>query len=244
MTNGSLLYRKDVRQDLESADIVMPSLDASNEGAFLALNRPHPGLDFQKVMEGLADFSKDHPGSVWLEIMLVRGLNDTKEALEGIQRVVARVRPERVFLLTPIRPPAEAWVEIPDPATLLYAQGMIEGAELIHELETGHFDLNGLSSTRRAILDVGSRHPLRRDQALQIEAALHSPGAVQWMLHAGELIEVEYNGRSYLLPSRFRRGSSRNRHPTSIEHQDSQPDVPRPVGDESGAEAPGIAKKA
>jgi wyosine [tRNA(Phe)-imidazoG37] synthetase (radical SAM superfamily) len=207
MTNGCLLYRMDVRQDLDPADIVIPSLDAGDDATFVALNRPHPGLDHQDVVQGLVDLREAFPGRIWLEVMLVGGVNDGEEALAGIREAVASIRPDRVFLLTPFRPPAEAWVEVPEAAALRRARETIEGAELLQDVESGEFTSYGCSGAREAVLEIGSRHPLRREQAQQIEESMGSPGAVQELLDAGELSEAEHEGRRFLLPRRLgRRG--------------------------------------
>jgi len=70
LTNGSLLYRPDVRRDLMKADLVKPSLDAASEKAFRKINRPHPALDLAKIIEGLRKFSEEFTGELYLEIML------------------------------------------------------------------------------------------------------------------------------------------------------------------------------
>jgi len=42
LTNGSLLWQKAVRDDLQQADVVIPSLDAGNERMFRYVNRAAP----------------------------------------------------------------------------------------------------------------------------------------------------------------------------------------------------------
>ena len=210
ITNGSLLYREDVRQDLEKADVVIPSLDAAHAKLFKDINRPHRSLDLDLVLKGLMDFSSGFSGRIWLEVMLVKNLNASKESLEGIKKAADRIEPDRIYIITPIRPPAEPWVEPPEPSGILEAQEIIGNSVPFGSVESGPVGFQGFSSARQAILDISSRHPLRRDQAAEIESGFSSPGTVRQMLEAGELVETKYMNRTYLLPGHFVIGGSRS----------------------------------
>jgi len=107
LTNGSLLHLEEVRRDLSEADLVVPSMDAVSEEAFRAVNRSHDGLDLGEILEGLRAFCRDYTGKIWLEIMLVRGVNDTPEEIERMRKIVAEIQPDRIQLNTVVRPPAE-----------------------------------------------------------------------------------------------------------------------------------------
>jgi wyosine [tRNA(Phe)-imidazoG37] synthetase (radical SAM superfamily) len=108
LTNGTLLTRKDVRRDLAAADVVVPSLDAASAPVFRAVNRPHSSLEAGRIVEGLARFRKEFRGQLWLEVMLVKGVNDSPAHLLALKKAVALIRPERIQLNTVVRPPAEA----------------------------------------------------------------------------------------------------------------------------------------
>ena len=79
ITNGTLLNQGQVQEDLWAADLVIPSLDAVDERIFQRINRPHASLNTKMIIRGLDDFAGKFPGKIWLEVMLVRGLNDSKE---------------------------------------------------------------------------------------------------------------------------------------------------------------------
>jgi len=87
ITNGSLLYDSALQFELESADIVLPSLDAYDEASFRKVNRPHGKLHFDEVYEGLKDFSLKYSGQLWVEIMLILGLYDDNRHLWYIGHV-------------------------------------------------------------------------------------------------------------------------------------------------------------
>jgi wyosine [tRNA(Phe)-imidazoG37] synthetase (radical SAM superfamily) len=206
ITNGSLLWREDVRDDLADADIVIPSLDAGRESTFKTINRPHRKIDFRRVIQGQISFSRSFKGRVWLEIMLVEDINDTEEELLHLKRIVDRIRPDRVYILTPIRPPAESWVKIPSFERILEAQEIIGGAVTLAELESGDFELGNFDNARDAILEISLRHPLRLEQAMAVEGKFSQAGTIERMLAADDLVRVKYQQQTYLLPSRFVRG--------------------------------------
>lgn len=107
LTNGTLLGRRDVRRDLAAADIVGPSLDAVPAALFRRVNRPHASLDNRKVIDGLVRFRDEFAGEIRLEIMLVKGVNDSPAAIEAVKKAVVRIRPDRIELNTVVRPPAD-----------------------------------------------------------------------------------------------------------------------------------------
>jgi wyosine [tRNA(Phe)-imidazoG37] synthetase (radical SAM superfamily) len=109
ITNGSLLCEEEVRQDLLRADIVLPSLDAVSSDVFMRINRPRPGFSVEKVIEGLVEFRKVYKGQIWLEILFCKGINDGKEELSRMKKVVDRIQPDLIHLNTVVRPPSEKW---------------------------------------------------------------------------------------------------------------------------------------
>jgi wyosine [tRNA(Phe)-imidazoG37] synthetase (radical SAM superfamily) len=107
LTNGSLLFMEEVRDDLMEADIVLPSLDAVTPFIFDHINRPHPSLRIEEIISGLVQFRKQFRGQIWLEILFCRGINDDKEEIGKLKKVIERIQPDRVQLNTSVRPPVE-----------------------------------------------------------------------------------------------------------------------------------------
>ncbi|MBD3181456.1 radical SAM protein [Candidatus Poribacteria bacterium] len=107
LTNGSLLYREDVRNDLINADLIVPSLDAISQDTLEKVNRSHPELDINEITQGLRDFTGFYKGRIWLEIMLVNGVNDDFRELENVAMMIKDLNLEKIHLNTVVRPPAE-----------------------------------------------------------------------------------------------------------------------------------------
>jgi wyosine [tRNA(Phe)-imidazoG37] synthetase (radical SAM superfamily) len=106
LTNGALLGEESVREEVSGFELVLPSLDAADESIFARINRPTQGLTLRQVVEGLHRFTHGYRGICRLEIMLVKGINDTPESLEALSRVARTLRIDSVDLNTVIRPAA------------------------------------------------------------------------------------------------------------------------------------------
>ncbi len=111
LTNGSLLYLDDVKNDLMEADVVIPSLDSARKESFLKVNRPHRSLKLEKIIEGIKDFTRAFKGKMWLEVLFVKGVNDSDEDVTALVQAIKEIKPFKVQIGTVDRPPADDWVE-------------------------------------------------------------------------------------------------------------------------------------
>lgn len=109
LTNGSLLHLEAVREALQGADVIIPSLDAAHSSLFRLINRPDHSLSLSQVIEGLKRFRKEYPGEIWLEVMLCRGFNDEVQHIERLGGEIEKIGPNRTHLNTVVRPPAEGF---------------------------------------------------------------------------------------------------------------------------------------
>jgi len=167
ITNGALLYLPDVRAELAAADAVLPTLDAGNAALYRQINRPHPEITFERLLNGLTAFRREYGGKLWVEVMLVRGLNDSEPALTELAAALQKIQPDEVHILQPTRPPAEIWVQPPDDEGLLRARALLgQVAKVIHPA-SGTFDLSGFTSLAEAVVSIITRHPLREEELVQ-----------------------------------------------------------------------------
>ncbi|MBN2474711.1 MAG: radical SAM protein [Pirellulales bacterium] len=109
LTNGSLLWREDVRRQLIHADLVIPSLDAGDEAMFRLVNRPHEEISFEQMLSGLIDLRREFRGEYWLEVFVVGAYTAVPGELAKVAQCVDRIGPDRVQLNTVTRPPAEKY---------------------------------------------------------------------------------------------------------------------------------------
>ena len=104
LTNGTLLSDRQVRKELQGADIVLPSLDAATRGVFTRINRPAPGIDIDNYIRGLIDFRKEYKGKIHLEIFVLPGYNYEENELKELRKAIIRINPDSVQLNTLDRP--------------------------------------------------------------------------------------------------------------------------------------------
>ena len=167
ITNGSLLYLSDVRAELTAADVVMPTLTTVDERAYQRIHRPHPDATLQRLLQGLITFRREFSGRLWIEVMLLRNLNDSEQHLRELAKVIARIDPDEVQITLPTRPPSEMWVAPADEEGLLRATAILgDSARIVHP-GAGYFDLRGYESIVDAIIAIVSRHPMSHQQLLQ-----------------------------------------------------------------------------
>jgi wyosine [tRNA(Phe)-imidazoG37] synthetase (radical SAM superfamily) len=193
ITNGALLYLPEVRRELALADAVLPSLDAGNANLYLKVNRPHPEVTFERLVDGLIAFHEEFHGRLWIEVMLVEGLNDSEDALHQIMDILERVQPDEVHINLPTRLPAETWVKPPQEEGLLRAMTILgKVARVVHPAE-GSFDLSGFESAVDAVVSIITRHPMRQEE-LERSLARWAPGQVNEALAA-----LESSGRAQIV---------------------------------------------
>ena len=125
ITNGTLLWRPDVREDLLPADLVMPSLDTASEEIFTKVNHPAKDLTVSLVLEGLIKFRQNYSGPIWLEILIVKNVNNKEDEYYRLAEAVEKINPDRVQLNTVIRPPGFGKAEAVTKAELQKLQQII-----------------------------------------------------------------------------------------------------------------------
>ncbi len=107
ITNSSTLVDPRVRAELKSVDLLVPTLEAAEQGLFGHINRPVPDTLIIEILVGLIAMREIMQGEMWLEILLVEGFNDDDEALSLLAKAVKKIRPHKLQLHTVERPPAE-----------------------------------------------------------------------------------------------------------------------------------------
>jgi wyosine [tRNA(Phe)-imidazoG37] synthetase (radical SAM superfamily) len=108
LTNGSLLHRPEIRERLLQADMIMPTFSTVNEETFRAMHQPHEDLSAALLREGLKNLRKSYRGRLFIEVMLLSGINDREEEIESLRQAILEIAPDKVQLNTVVRPPADA----------------------------------------------------------------------------------------------------------------------------------------
>ena len=200
ITNGSLLHLPRVRRELEAADAVLTGLDAGTTSLFRAVNRPHPELDFETHVGGLVEFGREHAGRLWVEVMLVEGLNDSDQALAAIAEVLGRVAPDEIHVTTPTRPPAEPWVRCPGDEVVARATAILGQVAPVSKPDAVDAALDLDDDLVEAVFNVISRHPLgdaELEHLLCDWATGKVSSALAGLRSSGKVQVVERSGRRF-----------------------------------------------
>lgn len=104
LTNGTLLSDKNLIKELLKADVILPSLDAARQETFAKINRPAPGLSLQDYIQGIIDLRKEYTGKIWLEVLFLKGYNDSDDDLKKLKEAIVKIKPDSVQLNTLDRP--------------------------------------------------------------------------------------------------------------------------------------------
>ena len=203
ITNGSLLYLPEVREELLQADAVLPSLNAGSEALHNQIDRPAVGLSYQQHIDGLVAFRREYKGRLWIEVMLLGGINDSDEALRDLAAVLKKINPDMVHLVLPTRPAPEQEVHLPSEERIERAIAILsEVTTMVHPLK-GSMDLKGAPDLLHAVTDIVSRHPVQQrelQKAIEECYAGESEKAsevMQEMLATGRFKLVDHNGEPY-----------------------------------------------
>ena len=190
ITNGSLLYLAEVRNELAAADVVMPTVVAGSKDLYKRINRPHPDITFGRIAEGLISFREEFLGELWVEVMLIKGLNDTVAALRELATALRSVQPDEVHITLPTRPPSETWVEPPDEESVLRATAILGDIAHVVLPGGGEFDLGGYDNVVDAVIGIITRHPMSQSQ-LEMALQKWDPAQVD-----EALIRLSANGQA------------------------------------------------
>lgn len=208
LTCGALLFDPQVRKELLPADVVLPSLNAASAKTFQLINRPHGKLHLNGIFDGLRRFRREYRGKIWLEIMLVKGMNDNANEIAALRTAMGEIKPDKVHLNTVVRPPSELDVKALTEAELHAIRNLLGSpAEVIaeHAAVARPFPEKPLLD---AVVELVSRHPVTLEEiaarvnggAENIETALQAlieNGAIEMRRHQGKKFFVAPNSERH-----------------------------------------------
>ncbi len=202
ITNASLVWREDVREDLRKADWVSLKLDALSSEIWRKVDRPHGSLKLRSIMDGMLQFASTFAGELTTETMLIRGINDNREEIERIADFLVELAPRKAYLAVPTRPPAQKGVKAASEAAINMAYQLL-GEKLKYVEYLIGYEGNAFASTGKVeddLLGITSVHPMREEA---VKALLKNANA-QWatvenLVKQNKLIETDYQGKKFYM---------------------------------------------
>lgn len=209
ITNGSLLWREEVRAELAQAAWVSVKVDTVDPGTWRRLNRPSRHLALDQVLAGAEDFARGFGGTLVTETLLVDGLNDGDAELSALAGFLPRLSPTTAWISTPVRPPTAPWVRPPGADRVAAAWALLSAClprvGLLQAPAEGPFA--SLSDADADLVATCAVHPMERADALDLLArAGQDPGVLDRLVAAGWLAEAPWQGRVFYLARRREAG--------------------------------------
>jgi wyosine [tRNA(Phe)-imidazoG37] synthetase (radical SAM superfamily) len=199
LTNGSLLWKTEVRAQLLNADLVIPSLDAGSQTVFDAMNRPAPEITFAKMLEGLVRFRREFKNQYWLEVFFLEGINTSQSQVRKMADCAKQIQPDRIQLNTATRPPAEKYaVQVSKTRLSEIAVQFSPAAEIIADYWGVHAQTD-FTVQKQTILEMLRRRPCTLDDVAE-GLGIHRNEAIKYIeeLKTGGLLDIrETGGRTF-----------------------------------------------
>jgi wyosine [tRNA(Phe)-imidazoG37] synthetase (radical SAM superfamily) len=201
ITNGSLLWREDIRRNLLKADRLSLKVDAVDEETWRRIDRPHKSLKLDTILQGMFKFAKSFQGELTTETMLIKGVNDDIGRIVQVADFLKKLEPDIAYLAIPTRPPTERV----EPATeqIINAAHQVFKERLSNVEYLIGYEGNAFASSSNAVedlLSITAVHPMREDAVAEfLENARTDWGTVQELINNGSLIELEYQGKKFYM---------------------------------------------
>jgi len=211
IANASLIWREDVRQDLQKADWVSLKVDAVSKEIWRRINGPQKSLNLEVILDGMLKFADTFKGELTTESMLIQGINDDSGEIKRIASFLAELKPAKAYLAVPTRPPAKRTINAANEQAINMAYQILKerlsNVEYLIGYEGNAFAFTG--NVEDDLLSITSVHPMREEAVIELlKKADADWKVVEKLIEDGSLTEVEYQGRKFYmrkLPRRRRK---------------------------------------
>ena len=197
ITNGSLIWREDVREDLARADWASLKVDSTRVADWRRINRPHRALELAVILDGMLEFANTYRGELVTETMLIEGINDNDDQVREVADFLTQLRPARSYLSIPTRPPAEHWAQPPGEEVINRAYQIlgksVDQVEYLIGYEGNAFAFTG--DVQEDLLSITAVHPMREEAVSEfLKRARADWAAVHTLIEQDQLVETEHEG--------------------------------------------------
>ena len=202
ISNSSLLWDDSVKRDLMQADWLCLKIDTVDNNIWHRINRPHNQLDLPKILNGIEEFASSYKGILCTETMLVNGINDNIELLKETAQLISRLNPEKAFILTPVRPPAENWVKSSRKDNLNTAYNIFNNYGINTELlASGEgIDFTYSSDAENELLSIIAVHPMKETALAEFLTKANSNwDLIERLIKNKKIRRIDYSGSTFFV---------------------------------------------
>ena len=117
LTNAVAFKDESLWQDLNKADLIVPSFDGSNAAEFKAINRPESSISFDDFVSKFTAFTQQCPAQIRLELFIVPGINDSDDSITRFASLLGKMSLDSIELNSLDRPGTVENIPVPDEKT-------------------------------------------------------------------------------------------------------------------------------
>ncbi len=162
LSNGSTIAKPKIQEALAKLDSVKLSLDCASNECFKKLDRADKSVDLNQIKKGMIAFKNRYRGDLIIEILFVKGINDSKKEIEHLNSFLKELKPARVDIGTIDRPPA--FDVKPLSYSELYKISLLFDASLNVSIAAKNTKESAkFSYSKEQILETLKRRPLTKD---------------------------------------------------------------------------------
>ena len=127
---------------------------------FKKINRPHGSIKFDDVIRGLRIFSNEYKGQLWIETMIVEGINDNRKFFLDLKELLSTIKYHKLYINSPVRPPAETYVKEVSKDVIEEAVSILGGISIDKLVSEGFYSED--EDDYEAVLGIIRRHPMNQ----------------------------------------------------------------------------------
>ena len=200
LTNSAALIDDKVFNTLLRLDQVKLSLDAVTPEVFKKIDRPHKGIEIESLTCKVIEFSQKFKGRLFIEVLFVHGINDTKEEVHVINELLKQLsHVERIDIGSIDRPPAYP-VQGISYSELFEISKMFDGELPIHIASRVHAESRISTYSEDEICNTLDKRPLTNED-IELLFDSDSKGRLKKLLNEGKVTVNRVGGIEFLVLS-------------------------------------------
>jgi len=107
LSNSSTIWMPNVKNAILKFNKVKLSLDCATNRCFQQMDRPMKGIRIDHIKDGIAQFSEEFQGELYIEILFIDGINNNEAEIEALNKSLLSFKNiYRIDIGTIERPPA------------------------------------------------------------------------------------------------------------------------------------------
>lgn len=199
LSNSACLSNESVFNTLLHLDQVKLSLDAATPKVFKKIDRPADGITIETIIDSIIRFSHTYKGKLFLEILFVKGINDSETEVDALNRILTKIRCDRIDIGTIDRPPAYA-VQGLNFEELYSLAHRFDSTLPIHIVSRTHSQAIPSRYSDEEIISTLNKRPLTQDD---IDALFDAQSKLHFesLLKQGKISRIERSNVIFFTPT-------------------------------------------